>query len=72
MSEIDTDKFYEDIAATIVNQDEDSAMSFAQHAIDTHLNLLDVIEKGFGAGIRRMGERITDPVVYYDTNKKFV
>ncbi|MHA1611600.1 MAG: cobalamin B12-binding domain-containing protein [Promethearchaeota archaeon] len=64
MSEMDTGKFYEEIAATIVNQDEDSAMLLAQQAIDQHLDLLDVIEKGFGGGINEVG-RLYDEGEYF-------
>jgi len=64
MSEMDTGKFYEEIAATIVNQDEDSAMLLAQQAIDQHLDVLDVIEKGLGAGINEVG-RLYDEGEYF-------
>jgi len=50
------ESFYEEISESIVNLDKDKAISLAKKAIDENMNLLDVVEKGFGAGIRRIGD----------------
>ncbi len=44
------------MAEAIVNLDKDKALLLANRAIDEKMNLLDVIEKGFGEGIRKVGE----------------
>ena len=41
---------------SIVNLDEETAIELANKAINNKMNLMDVIEKGYGAGIRRVGE----------------
>lgn len=50
------EKFYEEISDAIVNLHEDKAIELANKAIGKNLNILNVIEEGFGAGIRRVGE----------------
>ena len=50
------DEFYSDISSAIVNLDEEKAVEFANKAIKDNMNLLDVIENGFAAGIRKVGE----------------
>ena len=40
----------------IVNLDEDKALEYANKAIKENLSLLDVVEKGYSAGIRKVGE----------------
>ena len=47
---------YTEMAEAIVNLDKDKALLLAKRAIDEKMNLLDVIEKGFGEGIRKVGE----------------
>jgi len=64
MSNSDLTKFYEATATSIVDQDEEAANLFAQQAIDQKLNLLDVIEEGFGKGIKEVG-RLYDEGEYY-------
>ncbi len=64
MSDTDVNDLYKEMAATIVNQDEERAMVLAQQAIDQNLNLLDVIEKGYAAGIREVG-RLYDEGEYF-------
>ena len=49
-------EIYRQMAEAIVNLDKDEALLLANHAIDEKMNLLDVIEKGFGEGIRKVGE----------------
>ena len=49
-------QFYEEIIEAIVKLDEEKAPLLAQRAIKEKLNILDVIEKGFGSGIRKLGE----------------
>ncbi|MFX1379078.1 MAG: B12-binding domain-containing protein [Promethearchaeota archaeon] len=48
--------FYEKISTAIVNLDEEQAVGYANKAIKEDMRLLDVIEKGFAAGIRKVGE----------------
>lgn len=49
-------EIYSDMAEAIVNLDKDKALLLANRAIDEKMKLLDVIEKGFGEGIRKVGE----------------
>lgn len=48
--------FYKDISTAIVNLEEEKALELANKAIKENMNLLDVIENGFAAGIREVGE----------------
>ncbi|MFX0172937.1 MAG: B12-binding domain-containing protein [Candidatus Hodarchaeota archaeon] len=50
------DSMYENMAKSVVELDMEKAKSLAQEAIDQKLPLLEVIEKGFGEGIKRVGE----------------
>jgi len=49
------DKFYEEISEAIVSLDKEKTIELANKAIQEKMNLLEVIEKGFGAGIRKIG-----------------
>ena len=53
---MDLDKIYHQMADSIVKLDKENALRLAQRAIDDKMNLLKVIEKGFGEGIRRVGD----------------
>lgn len=48
--------FYKEISNAIIELEEEKALEFAQKAIDDKMNILEVIEKGFGVAIRRLGE----------------
>jgi len=50
------EQFYGAISDAIVNLDKEKALEMANKAITEKLNLLEVIEKGFGDGIRRIGD----------------
>ena len=50
------EEFYNDITEAIVNLDEEKAIDYANMAVKEKMNLLEVIEKGFAAGIRKVGE----------------
>ena len=50
------EEFYDEISMAIVNLDEDKALEYANKAIKENLSLLDVVEKGYSAGIRKVGE----------------
>ena len=50
------ENFYNEISNAIVNLDEEKAIKYANNAINENLNLLEVIENGFAAGIRTIGE----------------
>ncbi len=50
------EQFYGEISDAIVNLDKEKAIELAKRAIAEKLNLLEVIEKGFGDGIRRIGD----------------
>ncbi|OLS22613.1 MAG: Trimethylamine corrinoid protein [Candidatus Heimdallarchaeota archaeon LC_3] len=52
----DLGKFFKDAAESIVNLDNVKATELAQQAIDEDLNLLEVVEKGFGEGIKKVGD----------------
>ena len=47
---------FEDIVDSIVNLDDNKAIELSNKAIDQKLDVLEIIEKGFGEGIRRVGE----------------
>ena len=49
-------EFYNGISIAIVELDEEKAIEYANKAIQGNMNLLDVVEKGFAAGIRKVGE----------------
>ncbi len=46
----------EEISDAIVNLDKDKAIDLAKKAVNENLNLVDVIEKGFGVGLKRIGD----------------
>ncbi len=48
--------FYNNISEAIVKLDKEKAIMLANKAINENMNLLEVIEKGFGEGIRKIGE----------------
>ncbi|MFW9822214.1 MAG: B12-binding domain-containing protein [Candidatus Thorarchaeota archaeon] len=50
------EKIYEDMLDSIVNLDEEKALELANNAIKENLKLVDVIEKGYAAGIRKVGQ----------------
>jgi trimethylamine corrinoid protein len=50
------EEFYNDISDAIVNLEEEKAIEYANKAVRDKMKLLDVIEKGFAAGIRKVGE----------------
>ncbi|MFX0040809.1 MAG: B12-binding domain-containing protein [Promethearchaeota archaeon] len=50
------EELYENISTAIVNLDEEKAIEYANKAIKENMRLVDVIEKGFAAGIRKVGE----------------
>ncbi|UCG02877.1 MAG: corrinoid protein [Candidatus Heimdallarchaeota archaeon] len=47
---------YEEMATSVVELDMEKAKTLAQKAIDDNLSLLEVIEKGYGTGIKRVGD----------------
>lgn len=49
------EEFYKNISTAIVNLDEEKAIEYAKIAIKKNMPLLDVIERGFAAGIREVG-----------------
>ncbi len=50
------EQVFKTIIDSIINLDEEKAIELASKAIKENLNLVDVIEKGYAAGIRRVGE----------------
>lgn len=50
------ESIYEQISRAIVNLNKDKAIDLAKEAVDKDLDLLEVIEKGYAEGIRRIGE----------------
>ena len=50
------EEFFEEISKAIIDLEEEKAMELAKKAIDNKMNVLEVIEKGFGTAIRRLGE----------------
>jgi trimethylamine corrinoid protein len=53
---MDTDQYYEDISKAIVDLEEEKALALAQQALDENMDILEVVEKGFGSAINKMGE----------------
>ena len=49
-------EFYNEISEAIVKLDKEKAIELAKRAITEGMNLLEVIEKGFGEGIRKIGD----------------
>jgi trimethylamine corrinoid protein len=50
------ENLFDEISEAIVNLDKEKAIQLAKKAINEDIELLDVIEKGFGEGIRRIGD----------------
>lgn len=50
------DKFYSEISDAIINLDKERALNLAKRAISENMDLLEVVEKGFGEGIRKIGD----------------
>jgi corrinoid protein of di/trimethylamine methyltransferase len=53
---VSLEEFYDEIANSIVELNEKRALELARHSISEKLDLLKVIENGFGEGIRRIGK----------------
>ncbi len=49
-------KFYDSISDAIVKLDKEKAIELANKAINERMNILEAIEKGYGEGIRRVGD----------------
>jgi len=49
------ENLYQEISESIINLDKDKALELANSAIREGMDLLEVIEKGFGDGIRHIG-----------------
>ena len=50
------EKVYKNIIDSIVNLEEEQAIELAKKAVKEKMDLVEVIEKGYAAGIRRVGE----------------
>ena len=50
------EQFFKEISNAIVNLEKEKAIEFAHRAVNENMNLLEVIEKGYGDGIRRIGD----------------
>ena len=50
------EQFFKEISDAIVNLEKEKAIELAKRAVNENMNLLEVIEKGFGDGIRRIGD----------------
>jgi trimethylamine corrinoid protein len=50
------EQFYKEISDAIVNLEKEKAIELAKSAVRENMNLLEVIEKGYGDGIRRIGD----------------
>ncbi|MFW9991150.1 MAG: B12-binding domain-containing protein [Candidatus Odinarchaeota archaeon] len=51
-----SEEIYRQMADSVINLDLDAAKKLAKQAVDEDLNLLEVIEKGFGEGIKKVGD----------------
>ena len=56
MVNLTEDEIFKNIVDSIVNLEEDKAVELANEALKKKMNLLEVVEKGFAAGIRKVGE----------------
>ena len=50
------EQFYKEISDAIVNLEKEKAIELANRAVKENMKLLEVIEKGYGDGIRRIGD----------------
>ena len=50
-----TTEIFEEMAKSIIEFEEKRALELAHKAVDEGINLLEVIEKGFGEGIKKVG-----------------
>jgi len=50
------EQFFKEISDAIVNLEKEKAIELAHRSVNENMNLLEVIEKGFGDGIRRIGD----------------
>ncbi|MFX1517850.1 MAG: B12-binding domain-containing protein [Promethearchaeota archaeon] len=50
------ESIYDEMATSVVELNMEKAKSLAQKAVDDNLPLLEVIEKGYGTGIKRVGD----------------
>ncbi|MEJ2249113.1 MAG: corrinoid protein [Candidatus Lokiarchaeota archaeon] len=50
------EKIYEKISKSITDLDEEKALELARTAIEKNFNLLEIIEKGYGKGIQKIGD----------------
>lgn len=57
-------QIFDQMAESIVEYDDETAYKLAKQAIDLKMDLLEVIEEGFGKGIRKVGD-LYDEGEYY-------
>ena len=50
------ENLFDEISEAIVSLDKEKAIKLAEKAINEDIELLDIIEKGFGEGLRRIGD----------------
>ena len=50
------ENFYNELSDAIINLDKENALKLANRAISEKMDLLEVVEKGFGKGIRKIGD----------------
>ena len=50
------EQFFKEISNAIVNLEKEKAIELTHRAVNENMNLLEVIEKGYGDGIRRIGD----------------
>ena len=55
-----TNEIFEEMAKSIIEFEEKRALELAHKAVDEQINLLEVIEKGFGEGIKKVGELFSE------------
>ena len=59
-----TNEFFEEMANSIIEFEEKKALELAHKAVEDQTNLLEVIEKGFGEGIRKVGELFNEGEIF--------
>ncbi|MFX1299239.1 MAG: B12-binding domain-containing protein, partial [Promethearchaeota archaeon] len=53
---MNNESIYKEMGQAIIDLDEEKAIELANKAINEKMDLIEVIEKGYGDGIRQVGE----------------
>ncbi len=59
-----TNEIFEEMANSIIEFEDKKALELARKAVDEKTNLLEVIEKGFGEGIKKVGALFSEGEIF--------